>query len=114
MSSDLFKKWLQPAATQSHSAVSLYIERTGARSVGLEALKKLLADHFVGEATIVKAGGYSKSAKIIVNSLPTNKRMRSGDLGAACDGISKFRDFVCSSYQETAMEERSRDSDARK
>jgi len=29
---------------------------------------------------IVKAGGYTKSAAIIANSLPTNKRTRSGDL----------------------------------
>lgn len=56
-------------------------ERKGARLVGLEALKKLLADHFVGEATIVQAGGYSKSAKIIANSLPTTTKTRSGDLG---------------------------------
>jgi len=112
VSSDLFKKWLQPAATQSHSAVSLYIERTGARSVGLEALKKLLADHFVGEATIVKAGGYSKSAKIIVNSLPTNKRMRSGDLGEllATEYLNSGTSFVVlikklrwKSDRETAM-----------
>jgi hypothetical protein len=47
----------------------------------LSALKKLLGEHFVGEGTIVQAGGYSKAAKIIANSLPTNKRTRSGDLG---------------------------------
>jgi hypothetical protein len=81
VSSDLFKKWLQSAVTTSQSTLSLYTERKGTRSVGLEVLKKLLADHFVGEAIIVQAGGYSKSAKIIANSLPTNKRTRSGDLG---------------------------------
>lgn len=61
--------------------VRVYTERAGARSLGLSALKKLLADHFVGEVTIVQAGGYSKSSAIITNSLPTNKRIRSGDLG---------------------------------
>jgi uncharacterized protein DUF1837 len=77
----LFKKWLQAAANKTHATVSIYTERTGARSAGLKELKKLLADHFVGESTIMQAGGYSKSAAIIANSLPTNKRTRSGDLG---------------------------------
>jgi hypothetical protein len=76
---DLFKKWLSGAKPQT--GVSLYTERPGARSLGLAALKKLVADHFVGEGTIVKAGGYTKSGAIITNSLPTNKRTRSGDLG---------------------------------
>jgi hypothetical protein len=40
-----------------------------------------LADHFVGEATIVQAGGYKKAAAIIVNSLPSSKKTQSGDLG---------------------------------
>jgi len=80
MSSDLFKKWLQPVA-KPHPGVSLYTEKPGVRLLGLGALKKLLADHFVGEGTIVQAGGYSKAAKIIANSLPSNKRTRSGDLG---------------------------------
>lgn len=81
MSSDLFKKWLQTTATKPHARVSVYTERKDARSLGLASLNKLLGDHFVGERTIVQARGYSKSAKIIANSLPTNKRTRSGDLG---------------------------------
>jgi len=80
VSSELFKKWLQKA-TKPQPGVSVYTERPGARPLGLSALKKLLADHFVGEGTIVQAGGYSKSSAIITNSLPTNKRTRSGDLG---------------------------------
>jgi hypothetical protein len=81
VSSDLYKKWLETTATKPHAGVSVYTERKGARSLGLSALKKVLGDHFVGEQTIVKAGGYSKSAEIIANSLPANKRTRSGDLG---------------------------------
>ena len=81
MSSDLFKKWRQTPATKVHAGVTVYTERKGARPVGLSSLKKLLGHHFVGERTIVRAGGYSKSANIIANSLPTNKRTRSGDLG---------------------------------
>jgi len=76
---DLFTKWLNPAV-KPHTGVNLYTERTGARSLGLAALKQLVADYFVGESTIAKAGGYAKSAAIIENSLPKNKRIRSGDL----------------------------------
>lgn len=81
MSSDLFKKWLEKAAAKPLAGITVYTERKDARRLGLDSLKKLLGDHFVGEQTIVKAGGYSKSAQIIANSLPTNKRTRSGDLG---------------------------------
>lgn len=79
MPSDLFHKWLRVAPT-AHSTVTLYKERPAGRPVGLAALKKELAAHFVGEAAIVQAGGYEKSAAIIANSLPSNKRTRSGDL----------------------------------
>jgi hypothetical protein len=79
--SELFQRWLRTAAAKPHAAVSIYTERPGTRPVGLKELKKLLGDHFVGEGTILQAGGYSKSAAVIANSLPTNKRTRSGDLG---------------------------------
>lgn len=61
--------------------MALYTERPGALAVGLKALKGLLADHFVGEARILQAGGYKKAAAIIINSLPSNKKTQSGDLG---------------------------------
>lgn len=59
----------------------LYHERPGTRPVGLKTLKGLLADHFVGETTILQAGGYKKAAAVISNSLPSNKQVQSGDLG---------------------------------
>ncbi len=77
----LFKKWLKAAKKTSSPGVSVYTERSDKRSIGLSILRELLGDHFVGEETILKAGGYSKSAAIIANSLPTNKRVQSGDLG---------------------------------
>lgn len=80
MPSDLFKKWLQPKST-THQGVKLYVERPGTRAAGLSSLKKLLAEHFIGEATIVQAGGYKKAAEVILNSLPSSKRIQSGDLG---------------------------------
>jgi uncharacterized protein DUF1837 len=80
VSSDLFKKWLK-SLPASHQDVTLYCERPGARALGLKVLKGLLAEHFVGEATIVQAGGYKKAAAIITNSLPSNKKTQSGDLG---------------------------------
>jgi|ERR1019366_857051 hypothetical protein len=80
MASNLFTKWLQRVST-SHQGVILYGERHGARSIGLSAVKALLGAHFVGETTIVQAGGYTKASVIIANSLPSNKQTRSGDLG---------------------------------
>ena len=80
MPNDLFKKWLKPLSTP-HQGVTLYGERPGARSVGLQALKGLLGDHFVGESTIMQAGCYKKAAAIIANSLPSSKKTQSGDLG---------------------------------
>ncbi len=80
MASDLFSKWIESQPSK-HQGVSLFGERKGARMAGLKSLKKLVASHFVGDATILKAGGYAKSAAIIANSLPANKRTRSGDLG---------------------------------
>jgi hypothetical protein len=80
MASDLFSKWLHcPGA--STQGVTVWTELTGTRPTGLKAIKDLLGDHFVGESTILKAGGYTKAATVIANSLPTDKKTRSGDLG---------------------------------
>jgi hypothetical protein len=80
MASDLFTKWLEQAVV-SQSTVSLWRERAGGRPIGMTSLKKLLGDHFVGEKAILRAGGYTKAADIIANSLPANKKTQSGDLG---------------------------------
>jgi hypothetical protein len=79
VSRDLFNGWLE-TITSAPPGVFLYQERAGQRGTGLRLLKALVADHFVGEATILKAGGYKKAAEVILNSLPTSKRVRSGDL----------------------------------
>lgn len=80
VASDLFKKWLTPMGSATKGVV-LYCERPKSRETGLKLLKKALREHFVGEATIVQAGGYPKAAAVIANSLPTSKRTQSGDLG---------------------------------
>lgn len=49
--------------------------------MGLAELTKLVADHFVGNETVLKMGGYVKALITIRNSLPTSKQTRSGDLG---------------------------------
>src|SRR3954466_1270868 len=79
MADDLFSKWLTSAIQDERVAV--WTERPGARAAGLTAVRKLLAEHFVGEATVLQAGGYTKAAAVIANSLPIDKRTRSGDLG---------------------------------
>jgi hypothetical protein len=95
MPTDLFEKWLKPGS-KTHPSVILYCERPGARPVGLKMLKALLAAHFVGEATIVQAGGYKKAAEIIAHSLPTNKKTQSGDLGEllATEYVNSETSFV--------------------
>ena len=80
MAEKLFDAWLESAPSASTN-VPLFKERTGARTLGLDSLKKLLADHFVGEEVVLKMGGYTKAAETLTNSLPTRKRTRSGDLG---------------------------------
>jgi hypothetical protein len=79
MSNELFSKWLK--VSLQDEAVIVWAERPGARATGLAVVRKLLPEHFVGETTILRSGGYKKAAAIIENSLPTEKRTRSGDLG---------------------------------
>lgn len=80
MPSKLFDDWLE-AVTSTATDVPLFAERAGSRAAGLAELGRLLVDHFVGEATVLKMGGYAEAAKTIQNSLPTTKRTQSGDLG---------------------------------
>lgn len=80
MPSKLFTDWLEVVPSTA-TDVPLYKERMRGRSAGMKELGKLLVDHFVGEETVMKIGGYPKAAKIILNSLPTTKRTQSGDLG---------------------------------
>lgn len=80
MSSKLFTDWLELVSSTA-TGVPLYKERKRGRSAGMKELSTLLVDHFVGEQTVLKMGGYTKAAKTILNSLPTTKRTQSGDLG---------------------------------
>jgi hypothetical protein len=93
--SDLFKEWLRPVATP-HQGVTVFAERTGARAIGLKALRTLLTNHFVGEETVLKAGGYKRAAEIVANSLPTTKKTQSGDLGEllATEYVNSETSFV--------------------
>jgi hypothetical protein len=78
--SELFSKWLESRSSSS-TAISYFVEKKDDQQAGLDLLKPLMADHFVGEATVLKLGGYDKSAETLRNSLPTNKRTQSGDMG---------------------------------
>lgn len=94
MVDNLFSKWLTLSTQEERVAV--WTERSGARTAGLDAVRKLLAEHFVGEATILQAGGYTKAAAVIANSLPADKRTRSGDLGEllATEYIDTQTEFI--------------------
>lgn len=80
MPSELFSKWLE-AGSPSGAGIDYFVEKNGNQKVGLDLLKPLMADHFVGESTVLKLGGYEKAYTVLKNSLPTNKRTQSGDLG---------------------------------
>ena len=80
MPSELFSKWLEPGSP-SAAEIDYFVEKKGAQPTGLSLLKTLVADHFVGESTVMKLGGYEKAASVLESSLPTNKRTQSGDLG---------------------------------
>jgi hypothetical protein len=78
------------------AGVDYYVEITGSQATGLALLKPLVADHFVGESTVMKLGGYKAAAEVLQNSLPTNKRTRSGDLGEllATEYVNSQTDFT--------------------
>src|SRR5262249_52408835 len=91
----LFETWLE-LTTSGSNDVPVYGERANARAEGLADLRKLLADHFIGEKAVLKMGGYEKASSVIRKSLPTSKRTRSGDLGELIateyvDGQTNFR-----------------------
>lgn len=77
--SKLFTEWLEEVPPTA-KGVSFFGEQSGARATAMKEFKRLLANHFVGEATVAKAGGYKKAAKVILHSLPTYKQTQSGDL----------------------------------
>ena len=65
--------------TTPHEGVTLFAERTGTRAFGLKALRGPLANHFVGEETILESGGYKRppTSSVIVCRA---KKTQSGDL----------------------------------
>jgi hypothetical protein len=76
----LFTTWLSEA-TCGHTNVRVYKENCADRKTYTAAFTNLRVDHFVGHAVVARAGGFDKVAKTIENSLPKNKRVRSGDVG---------------------------------
>jgi len=81
MAEGIFRTWLREESPSPSPPIRLFRERDGVRALILKPLLELLADHYVGEATVAKAGGYTKAAALIQYSLPTSKQTRSGDFG---------------------------------
>jgi HamA len=80
LQSELFTNWLEPGSPSAPD-IDYFVEKAGGRESGFSLLKALVVDHFVGESTVMKLGGYEKAAAVLKNSLPTAKRTQSGDLG---------------------------------
>ncbi|HBG31858.1 MAG TPA: hypothetical protein DDW98_14770 [Gammaproteobacteria bacterium] len=76
----LFEDWLQ-ATEAPYAGIQRFVEIDGSQPAGVARIRKLLADHFVGEAVIMRMGGLDEAADTIANSLPIGKRTQSGDLG---------------------------------
>lgn len=64
----------------SQKSVKAFKERKGRRAAIVKALHAQLIEHYVGAETILKAGGYDQAADLIANSMPTKKKIRSGDV----------------------------------
>jgi len=81
MATHLLAEWLDGPNIQPFSVGHVvYKAKSDRQAAAVTALGELLAGHSVGHETILKAGGFEKAADIIRNSLPTKKRIRSGDL----------------------------------
>jgi hypothetical protein len=80
MAPSIFGTWLVTSPGTIPVGVRVYVEASGNRTTGMQRLNELLADHFVGLSVVMQAGGFKKAATIIKESLPVDKRTRSGDL----------------------------------
>lgn len=69
-----------PRKVKKKTPVILH-EQKHKRAETINAIAQGLADHYVGEETILAMGGYELAANTIRNSLPESKRTRSGDVG---------------------------------
>jgi hypothetical protein len=110
--SKLFTDWLEPVASTA-TDVPLYMERKNSRSAGMQALGKLLVEHFVGEDTVLRMGGYTEAAKTILNSISTTKRTVGGPGGANRHRVRRRRDILPRPHPQAPVEERSQNADAR-
>src|SRR4051794_9215142 len=76
--------------------VVVLTEKTGARPLTETAICEAVTDHLVG-LDVLERLGYARAANTIRTSLPTRKRIRSGNLGEvlASDYIEQKTPFVC-------------------
>jgi hypothetical protein len=85
MTVHIFEKWLQVSKSSvGRHSLWLLAERYGSRSSILDALRKLVREHYVDPNTTAKrleALGGPKTAKLLQEHIPTMKKSRSGDLG---------------------------------
>jgi hypothetical protein len=74
--------WLEIEPREGGPAtVTVYVEKSGGRDLVQKALANAILDHLVGVEVIEMLGGYEKSVNVIRNSLPIDKKIRSGDVG---------------------------------
>jgi hypothetical protein len=82
VASKFIDSWLDGARPlDQHANLWVYREREDARSIVVPAVCEAVKDHLVGLDVLQRIGGYPECAAVIKNSLPTRKKIRSGDLG---------------------------------
>src|SRR5687767_12962661 len=59
----------------------VYEELPNMTPAAVKELSRRVLEHYVGLETVARAGGFAKAADVIKNSLPSRKRIQSGDLG---------------------------------
>ena len=86
MKKDFFKKWIEnkTESPAKNRVMKVLTERQNVRTFAVEALASILPTHYVPESTLesrLKNLGFPASAKLLKETLPASRKLRSGDLG---------------------------------
>src|SRR4051794_32918852 len=81
MPNDLFDAWATELP-KTNKAVTILVQKPGTEQMAVKTIRARLAAHYISGAAVISKRGFAKVAAVLLkNSLPTNKKTRSGDLG---------------------------------
>ena len=82
MTSTFLSQWLRAEIQQgTQTNITILKERAQGRVLAKKAIRQAVLNHFIGAEIIQLMGGYAKTVQVIRNSLPSDKKTRSGDFG---------------------------------